>query len=126
MKINVVYKEKTPQNAKFRPYLERSPEICNLYHYAGNNPVRYTDTDGSTVKNNSGITLIVKPEDSKDPYIRLPNESTFDGEQDGIIFPDGTVYKTYGKSKFTNTNLKNCITCPSFSVILFMQTDWVD
>jgi len=43
---NVVYKENSPQEAKFRPYFSRCPANCNLYAYGANNPVHYIDPDG--------------------------------------------------------------------------------
>ena len=47
MKTNVVYKENSSQEAKFRPYFSRVPTNCNLYAYGANNPVHYIDPDGN-------------------------------------------------------------------------------
>ena len=46
LQTNVVYKENSPQEAKFRPYFSRLPANCNLYAYGANNPVHYIDPDG--------------------------------------------------------------------------------
>ena len=46
MKTNVIYKENSPQEAKFRPYFSRVPTNCNLYAYGANNPVHYIDPTG--------------------------------------------------------------------------------
>ena len=46
MKTNVIYKENSSQEAKFRPYFSRLPTNCNLYAYGANNPVHYIDPDG--------------------------------------------------------------------------------
>ena len=47
MKTNVIYKENSSQEAKFRPYFSRVPTNCNLYAYGANNPVHYIDPDGN-------------------------------------------------------------------------------
>ena len=47
LKTNAVYKENSPQEAKFRPYISRVPANCNLYAYGANNPVHYIDPDGN-------------------------------------------------------------------------------
>ena len=46
LQTNVVYKENSPQEAKFRPYFSRVPTNCNLYAYGANNPVHYIDPTG--------------------------------------------------------------------------------
>ncbi|MDD7417436.1 MAG: hypothetical protein PUK48_08720 [Spirochaetales bacterium] len=46
MKTNVIYKENSSQEAKFRPYFSRCPTNCNLYAYGANNPVHYIDPTG--------------------------------------------------------------------------------
>ena len=46
MKTNVIYKENSSQEAKFRPYFSRVPTNCNLYAYGANNPVHYIDPTG--------------------------------------------------------------------------------
>ena len=50
MKTNVIYKENSSQEAKFRPYFSRLPTNCNLYAYGANNPVHYIDPDGRDIK----------------------------------------------------------------------------
>ena len=50
MKTNVIYKENSSQEAKFRPYFSRVPTNCNLYAYGANNPVHYIDPDGKDIK----------------------------------------------------------------------------
>ena len=47
LKTNVIYKENSSQEAKFRPYFSRVPTNCNLYAYGANNPVHYIDPDGN-------------------------------------------------------------------------------
>ena len=46
LKTNVIYKENSSQEAKFRPYFSRCPTNCNLYAYGANNPVHYIDPTG--------------------------------------------------------------------------------
>ncbi|MDD7417435.1 MAG: LysM peptidoglycan-binding domain-containing protein [Spirochaetales bacterium] len=46
LKTNVIYKENSSQEAKFRPYISRVPTNCNLYAYGANNPVHYIDPTG--------------------------------------------------------------------------------
>ena len=49
MKTNVIYKENSSQEAKFRPYFSRLLTNCNLYAYGANNPVHYIDPDGRSL-----------------------------------------------------------------------------
>ena len=53
MKTNVIYKENSSQEAKFRPYFSRVPTNCNLYAYGANNPVHYIDPDGKVILNSA-------------------------------------------------------------------------
>ena len=54
MKTNVIYKENSSQEAKFRPYFSRVPTNCNLYAYGANNPVHYIDPTGCWIDNEDG------------------------------------------------------------------------
>ena len=57
MKTNVIYKENSSQEAKFRPYFSRLLTNCNLYAYGANNPVHYIDPDGKVINVVVGAAL---------------------------------------------------------------------
>ena len=79
-----------------------------MYHYAGNNPVRYTDPNGlASVSNDTGDLILVKPESKYEPFVFLQQNDKYEGNIDGIIFADGTVFKTFGRSDYVATKNKN-------------------
>ena len=55
-----------------------APANCDLYHYAGNNPVKYTDPDGKKVFNNSDEYVLIRTEDSG--YVILPPNANYNGK----------------------------------------------
>ena len=62
----------------------------NLYHYAGNNPVKYTDPDGKNVTNNTNDYIIARLEDeitlkdgTKIDTVVLAPGDTYNGKVDG-------------------------------------------
>ncbi len=57
----------------------------------------------TSVVNKTSGSIIVKPEKSDKPYSILKTGDTYKGKIDGIIFPDGTVKKTSGKSNYVAT-----------------------
>ena len=85
MKTNAVYKENSPQEAKFRPYFSRVPTNCNLYAYGANNPVHYIDPDGREV-----IFTIERKQESRQSYnnpaMRGKDSITFSNTETGDSF----------------------------------------
>ena len=110
--VKSIEKRKTPALA---------PTNCDLYHYAGNNPVKYTDPDGKKVFNNSDEYVLIRTEDSG--YVILPPHENYNGKDvenynyndkgvneidmgkiDGVIQSDGNILKV---SDSQDTPLKN-------------------
>ena len=75
-----------PTSEEARNYNQNLPGLggvfnsvnLNLYHYAANNPVKYTDPDGNSVKNNSNEYILIRTEDAG--YVILPPNSTYNGK----------------------------------------------
>ena len=49
-----------------------------MYHYGGNNPVKYTDPDGKKVFNKSDEYVLIRTEDSG--YVILPPHTNYNGK----------------------------------------------
>ena len=65
----------------------------NVYAYVANNPVLFVDSLGLRVVNNSKIPVLVKLEKGLDQFVILEPGGIFEGRQDGIVFPNGLVFK---------------------------------
>ena len=88
----------------------------NWYAYVNSDPVNWLDPWGlepckqesgedkkqetGRVINKTGDIILIKPEHDDTPYTLLKPGEIYEGNIDGIIFADGTVRKTYGKSKY--------------------------
>ena len=75
----------------------------NLYHYTGNNPMKYVDPDGNWVKNNTDYYVLIKTEDIS--FVVLAPHTFYNGENvyrhkwvldsgkiDGVIFSNGNIF----------------------------------
>jgi RHS repeat-associated protein len=78
----------------------------HLYHYAGNNPLKYTDPDGkTTIYNFSSNYIIIRDEDGRthavQPGERYLTEAHGVSAIDGILLHNGSSYKTNDGNDFT-------------------------
>ncbi|MCR5289374.1 MAG: hypothetical protein K6E51_05230 [Treponema sp.] len=67
----------------------------NLYHYAANNPVKYTDPDGKTAKNNTDQYVVIRLESDNEPchYMILAPGDFITADCDGAIFSSSNMIK---------------------------------
>ena len=89
----------------------------NWYAYVNSDPVSWLDPwglecpdqesgadkkkeDTGRVINKTGDIILIKPELDENPYTLLKPGETYEGNIDGVIFADGTVFKTEGSSKY--------------------------
>jgi hypothetical protein len=68
----------------------------DMYHYAGQNPVKLIDPNGKDIKNSSNHVIAVIPEDSSQKAVLLVPGKTYKGKIDGVVLQNGTVYKISG------------------------------
>ena len=74
---------------------------CHLYHYAGNNPVRYVDPEGRSGKNNTDQYVIVRLESDNEPchYMILAPGDFITADCDGAIFSSSNMIKVSAKEE---------------------------
>jgi RHS repeat-associated protein len=70
----------------------------HVYHYAGNNPVKYTDPDGRDAYNCTGEDIYVRNEEGT--LFPVRDGEMYKGRIDGIITNDGTVIKVSDTDKY--------------------------
>ena len=99
LKTSVAHEPKSTHNEKSGHSIWST--IADKFYEAKN---WLADQFSGKLSNKSGDTIVVRPENPKEyPYTLLKNGDTYKGNVDGIIFPDGTVEKTNGKSNYTAT-----------------------
>jgi RHS repeat-associated protein len=67
------------------------PQSQNSYAYSFNNPVNLSDPSGLDVYNNSDQHIIVVTGEGN--FKIIEPKKNHEGNQDGVIFQDGTIYK---------------------------------
>ena len=97
MKTNVIYKENSSQEAKFRPYFSRVPTNCNLYAYGANNPVHYIDPDGECLNVAVGFAVGFVSASATEIGSRMVQGQSF-SEATKNTFSDSTSLKIIGAS----------------------------
>jgi hypothetical protein len=82
---------------------------ANWFAYVNNDPVNWIDPWGlkGKVTNESGFVILVKPEDPIDKdnvFEPISPGGTYSGDIDGVLTPDGNIYKGYPGSQVTVTD----------------------
>jgi hypothetical protein len=100
------YIPRAPVNDEARKYNQNLPGMggvfntvnLHVYHYAGNNPVKYTDPDGEDFYNFTQKDIVVVLENRKGSvdYVNVPAGEMYTGKIDGVVLSDDTVVKVTG------------------------------
>ena len=84
------------ENSCFRAKKGRVGRVnFNLYHYAGNNPVKYTDPDGRLMKKSNGEFVSEKTDEYRDNIDQNTQKITGKSQMYYLYADDGTKIKAY-------------------------------